>query len=74
MSSSSSIKIYQIPKLCQMDINIQWRYVECDYYDLWKLDINCKFCPNNLTFSDLEWEHIMCKVLKYFKRIDTFIL
>jgi hypothetical protein len=95
MSSSSSIKRYQIPKLCKMDINIQWRYVECDYYgkgknewrsnrvcnyflhdglftftggNLWKLDIICKFWPNNFTFSDLEWEHITCKVLKYFKK------
>jgi hypothetical protein len=32
-----------------------------------KLDINCKFWPNNVTISDLEWGYILCKVVKYFK-------
>ena len=39
-----------------------------------KLYINCKFWPNNVTFSDLEWELLICKVLKYLKKIDIFIL
>jgi hypothetical protein len=30
-------------------------------------DINCKFWPNNVTISDLEWGYILCKVVTYFK-------
>ena len=41
MSSSSSIKRSQIPKLCKMDINIKWRYVECDYYGKGKNYLVC---------------------------------
>ena len=55
---------------CRQQLFIQWKSLfTFTGGSFWKLDINCKFWPNNVTISDLEWGYILCKVVKYLKKI-----